>query len=352
MKKVRFSLVLAASVLGISMAFAGPITPGNVVVVRLGDGVATLSGSTASINLVEYTPAGVEVQAIAIPSTGVDALTIGGTTTTEGNLNLSADGKYITMAGYALAAGTASPAAVANVRAIARVTVATGAVDTTTKIDNVTLASATSIRGAVTDDGTRFWVSTGDRGVVYASSFGTTQAGLAITGGTGNLRAISIFGGQLYVNSGGSATSRAVASVGTGLPTTAGQTLTVLNGMAQVTGSAYQFQFDTASRLFVGEITTNPGLQEWTETAGTWSNASTAALTSPSSVGVAVGMDDVTPTVYLTTGPATGATLQKTPKVSPLGALTTIATAPTNTVFRGLVYVPVAPASVDDWTKY
>lgn len=170
-------------------------TRGNIVVVRLGDGVAAPTGSTAAVNLVEYTPAGTEVQTIALPSTGTNAFSIGGTATTEGNLNVSVDGNYLTLAGYALAAGTASPQTATNARAIARVSIGTGAVDTSTKITNTTLASSTSIRGAVTNDGNQFWVSTGDKGVVYVPSFGTTQEGTTITAAV-NLRSISVFQGH------------------------------------------------------------------------------------------------------------------------------------------------------------
>lgn len=347
MERMRFILVFAVCACITTAAFAGPVTPGNVVVVRVGDGSAAVSNAATAVNLVEYTPAGVEVQTIALATTGDNAFTVQGTATTEGFPNVSTDGKYILLTGYAAPVGTATPATNSNLaRAIARVAIATGTVDVSTRIDNSILQSGTSIRGAVSDNGSRFWVSTGDKAVVYVPTFGIMQAGEAIST-AGNLRCISIFDGQLYVNSGGAATSRAVASVGTGLPTTTGQTYSILNGMSMATGSAYQFQFDTASRLFVGEATNNPGLQEWTESGGTWSNTSTITYSSPGSFGVAVGAEGVTPTIFATVA----AKLMKTPKTSPLGSFTDLATAPTNTVFRGLVYIPAAPSSVENWER-
>ena len=57
----------------------------------------------------------------------------------------------------------------------------------------------------------------------------------------GNARHAHIFGGQLYV----SASSGAIrlGTVGTGTPTTGGQTITNLGGFPTSTGSPYQFAF-------------------------------------------------------------------------------------------------------------
>lgn len=345
MKKSIFTFAVGACALA-SAVFAGPITRGNIVVVRLGDGVAAPTGSTAAVNLVEYTPAGTEVQTIALPSTGTNAFSIGGTATTEGNLNVSVDGNYLTLAGYALAAGTASPQTATNARAIARVSIGTGAVDTSTKITNTTLASSTSIRGAVTNDGNQFWVSTGDKGVVYVPSFGTTQEGTTITAAV-NLRSISVFQGQLYVNSGSATPGRGVSSVGTGLPTAATQTFSLLSGFPTTVASPYQFQFDTPSRIFVGENSTgNISVEEWVKTGSTWAVNTTSTLTAAPSVGVAIGMDGATPTVFATNQTS----ILKMPKATP-GTLTSIAAVPTNTLFRGIVAIP-ASSKVRDWEKF
>lgn len=43
-------------------------TPGNLVVVRIGDGSAALTSAGTAVFLDEYTPAGVFVQAVAMPT--------------------------------------------------------------------------------------------------------------------------------------------------------------------------------------------------------------------------------------------------------------------------------------------
>ena len=62
--------VLCAVVLLIpSIASAAAFTPGNIVVYRVGDGAAALAGTGTAVFLDEYTPAGVLVQSIAMPTT-------------------------------------------------------------------------------------------------------------------------------------------------------------------------------------------------------------------------------------------------------------------------------------------
>ncbi len=94
-------------------AQAAGFTAGNIVVARLGDGGGALSGAAAPVFLDEYTPAGALVQTIPLP-TGVAGanrrLTMSGSAASEGALALSADGRYLTLAGYDADPGTAGVA--------------------------------------------------------------------------------------------------------------------------------------------------------------------------------------------------------------------------------------------------
>jgi hypothetical protein len=55
---------------------AGPFTPGNVVVVRLGDSQSGLDDSARPVTLVEYSPSGgPEVNTVTIPSSSGGQLT-------------------------------------------------------------------------------------------------------------------------------------------------------------------------------------------------------------------------------------------------------------------------------------
>ncbi|MDW8310353.1 MAG: hypothetical protein RMK20_13345, partial [Verrucomicrobiales bacterium] len=89
----RHSSGLGLSVLlglfGFTLATAAPITPGNLIVYRVGDGTAALSAAAAPVFLDEYTPSGSLVQSIALPTTGAAALTAVGNATTEGIMSFS-----------------------------------------------------------------------------------------------------------------------------------------------------------------------------------------------------------------------------------------------------------------------
>ena len=154
---------------------ATAFTQGNLVVYRVGDGGTPLSSNATPVFLDEYTPSGILVQSIPLPTSisGVNKrLTGSGTATSEGELTRSVDGRYLTAAGYDAAVGTASitgsSASTVN-RVIARVD-NTGVVDTTTALSDV--ATGSNPRGAVSTDGTSIWVDGGAGGIRFAS-FGT-----------------------------------------------------------------------------------------------------------------------------------------------------------------------------------
>src|SRR5262245_6238831 len=63
-------------------ASAAMVAPGNLIVFRVGDGVAALTTAAASVFLDEYSPLGTLVQTIPVPNTGATALTVVGSSTT------------------------------------------------------------------------------------------------------------------------------------------------------------------------------------------------------------------------------------------------------------------------------
>src|SRR4051812_47188278 len=83
---------------------AAPFTPGNVVVYRVGGTTDSLVASGNPVFLDEYTPAGVKVQSLALPTVGIgaqNALVASGTATTDGLLTRSDDGFCLVVPGYA-----------------------------------------------------------------------------------------------------------------------------------------------------------------------------------------------------------------------------------------------------------
>jgi predicted extracellular nuclease len=323
-------------------------TSGNLVVERIGTGSAALSSAATAVFLDEYTTAGSPVQSLALPTADSlpnHALTNSGTAGSEGALELSANGQYLSMGGYDAVPGTASIASTTSA-ATARVVGLVdynGVITTSTALTDA--YSGNNIRGAISNDGTQFWTSgtgaTTFGGVHYTilgSSTSTQLASDAL-----NTRVPGIVNGQLYVGS-GSGAFNGVNTIGTGLPTTSGQTTTRLSGI--VGTSPYAFVFTDANTLYVADNSASAtgGIQKWTQSAGTWSLAYTLISGTPVS-GLTGKVSAGTVTLYATTTTLTSANTLITVTDTGSGATATVlATAAANTVFRGVAFAPTAPA--------
>ena len=151
-------------------------------------------------------------------------LTAAGSATSEGMLTLSGDGYYLIVPGYDADTGTANVSATAassTNRVIGRVD-AYGNVDTATALTS-TIGNP---RGATSTDGSAMWLSSSGTGVEYAT-FGTSGSATQILASPANVRRVSVINGQLYISS-ASGSFVGVSSVGTGTPTTSGQTATTI----------------------------------------------------------------------------------------------------------------------------
>jgi hypothetical protein len=232
---------------------AAQFTAGNVVVYRVGTGAAALSNASAAVFLDEYSASGTLVQSIPLPTADSGAnqsITASGTATSGGLISRSSDGQFIIVTGYDSIPGVASitsSATTSVTRVIGRVA-ADGSIDSST---TTTSFSADNIRGATSVDGSVFWASGANTGIIY-QALGGSGAGTIVSSSVTNNRSLGIFGGQLYVSSGsGANTFRGVNAVGTGLPTTTGQTTTRLPGMNDTDNpSSYQFFFAISTRAY------------------------------------------------------------------------------------------------------
>lgn len=233
-------------------------------------------------------------------STGT-RLVSSGTATSSSYIRNSADNRYITIAGYDAALGTAgvtSSASSAINRTIGRLDVLTGAIEYTRLADPA--YSGDNIRSVVSLDGSQYWLggtatSAANAGVRYAlHNTAIAQASTQLSNTTTNVRNVDIVNSQLYVSS-GSGAFRAPNVVGSGLPTTSGQTILTPAGFTDASASPFDYFFADANTLYVADDRTTVGgvggLQKWVNNAGTWSrlwslnllnedaNASTTALT-------------------------------------------------------------------------
>jgi len=257
-------LSLFSLVVGLNLAQAAPrttqggggFTPGNLVVVRVGNGSGTLSNAATPVFLDEYTPNGDFVQAVAMPTAlngNNRRLTMSGSATSEGALSLSGDGQWLLLAGYDADVGTTSVAssnsATVN-RVVAKVSLSS-LIDTTNVITDA--YSANNIRGA-TGNGDNLWATgTGNPGGVrFLNGMGTTTTLITPT----NTRVVHTYGGNLYFSS-SSATSRGIFQIGNGLPTSAGQTITPIASATSPYGFVFFLMWQASLFFQVGLVMGN-----------------------------------------------------------------------------------------------
>ncbi len=345
---------VAAAALAAAALAQSPLTIGNVFIVRVGDGVAALSNAATATFLDEYTPTGTLVQSIPMPTTASglnQPLTNSGTATSEGFLNVSLNGIYLTLAGYSAAPGLAAVAgttAASTPRVIARVDL-TGAVDTSTTITDgyngvppvppATSFSSGNPRAVVTADGNQFWTSgtgtTANAGVRFVLFGGSTSVGLN-AGAPSNTRVVGTYDNRLFTTS-ASTVYQSVCQVGAGLPTTTGQSISVLPGLPNVSGpSAYDFFFADPNTLYIADdraVLSNGGIQKYSLIGGTWTfqyilgGAPCRGITGRKANGVT--------TLWATTGSALISVVDSGAGSTP----TTLVTAPPNQALRGVRYL-------------
>jgi hypothetical protein len=348
-------LVLSIPALALSAAtsFAAAFTTGNLVVVQDGTGAAALNGNATAAFLNEYTVSGSSVQALPLPTTASGAngaLTLSGTATSEGFLTLSANGQYLTLAGYNQAVGTASITASTGNRSVARIDL-NGIIDTTTILNDS--GSIGNVRSVVSDNGSGIWVASSSGGIRY-TPFGSTAASTQISTAPVNTRVVNIYGNQLYLSS-ASAPYVGVATVGSGLPTTSGQTVTLLSGFPTVAGpSTYDYVFADVNTIYVADdraTASGGGLQKWSFNGSSWALSYTLTAGLTAGLRGLTGVSDGSGNFLLYATTADGTSGNKLVATSDLLSATTLpgaetfatlATAAPNTAFRGVELIPAA----------
>lgn len=331
-------------------------TPGNVAVVRVGTGAATLTTAATAEFVDEYTLGGTRVQSIALPTTdngNVRAFTNSGTATSD-NITRSVDGRYLLLTGYNATPGTAgivTSAVATNNRLVARIA-ADGTVDTNTRISDA--FSGSNIRSAVSTDGSAFYVSGGNSGIRYVP-FGNAGPTTALsTGAVVNFRILGIAGGNLYASSATNA-NYGLNQIGTGLPTAAGAAVTLLPGFPAASGpSPYGFYFADLTPtvpgvdvVYLADETATGGIQKWSLVGGTWTlngtiGGATALLRGLTGSRTSTGVQLVASGGGGLYAVVDEAGYNAAPSLASLPA--PFVALPTNVAFRGVAFTPVATA--------
>jgi Ca2+-binding RTX toxin-like protein len=336
------------------------IPAGSIVVLRVGNGSATLTGAATAVFLDVYNTSGSLLQSIAMPTT-VDGsnrrLTLSGTATAEGGLSLSTDGRYLVLAGYDASVGTAAIASSTSTtfnRVIARVDI-NGTVDTSTYLTNS--FSGNSIRSVASQDGSGFWVagvSSGSTGGIHYVSYGDTT-GTRLTTADGAVRSVRIFDGRLYTTAGSSTAPTHVGlnTVGTGLPQSGSFPITAVPGT--LSGNS-PFEFILLDRdatvagvdtLYIADQSSDGmggGIRKYSFDGTTWTLRQRLVGQFTGLTGRIVGS---TVEMYATQGTGANNSLVRIVDTAAFNAdinatLTVLATAGANQTFRGVAFSPSA----------
>jgi hypothetical protein len=312
--------------------------PGNLCVLRVGNGIATLTNSGDPVFLDEYTTSGILTNSVAIPTNGSTSLIIG-SASSEGAISRSANSNFIVMVGYNtnLLYGSGLPSSSATLvpRGIATIDFN----GNYAFITNTTTAfNANNIRSGTSDGSNDFWAVGATSGTVYlglASPPATVQSALA------NSEVINIFNGNLFYS------SQKSTPIGiyyfAGLPTT-----TAMTNLFFATGSSsslYGFAISPDNTVaYVADdraVSAGGGIQKYTNN-GAWGLAYTFGTGAGSTVGtrgVAVSFGQP-PVIYATTADTSANRLLAITDTGSSAAVAVLATASANKVFRGVQFTP------------
>ena len=351
-------LVTVASVLSCAaQASATSFTPGDVMVERDDNGgVEALTSSATPVYLDEFEPTGGFVTALALPTSASgsnEPLLDSGSATSDGELTLSENGQCVVMAGYDAPLGTehitesndkTDPRTIAVING-------SGEINTTTALTN--FANEGNTRGATSSECKKLWV--GGNGT--KTSGGIVEAEVGASTGTQldeadtNIREVEAVDGQLYASADPTkAPETSIATVGSGLPTTNGQTITNLP-FETAPEEPYGFSLltlglgPTPDTLYVADEKRSE-VVKYGLTGGKWVEHGAVEIPAEAT-GVTANDVNGAVTIYATSSGSNGktGTLYRISDVSGVnGALSgvpvEIAKAPANEAFRGVAFAP------------
>ena len=318
-------------------------TSGNLVVLKVGDGTTALTSSGSPIFLQQFTPTGSLVNTITFPTTGTNPVCISGTASSEGQLTRSPDGSNVCVTGYKIAPPYTSSLSATTSAVINRVVLKVDNTGTiSTAATTATEFSANNIRSAVSDGSGNYWAVGGTTGVFH---FGATSSDTALVSNTStNIRFVAIYNSQLYYST--AKGTNGVYQVGTGMPTTTGQT-SVNVIPTKSTSSPYGFIMNaTADICYIASDSlslSTGGIEKWVSTSGVWSKVYTLGKGGSYITGyrsLAVDWSGTHPIIYATTADASANRIVKIIDTDSTVTPTVIATATTNTMYKGIAFAP------------
>lgn len=323
-------------------ALAGPLTPGNLVLVEVA-GTATGSGP---ITIRELTVSGSTVQSIAVNS-GSGGGQISATASSEGQISLNASRDSWTLGVYvppffgtgALSGRTSAEAARGFMTISTSGSVSASATPLALSLNGTTAYSGQSIRSGVQAGGDLWFAGSNgaNAGVVTYSG----SAGLATRVQNVNARVVQVIDGNLYYSTGSGTTGIYRYA---GLPSGTANAAAFLTGVIGQGTSPYDFALATSgSALYVAD--SSIGVQKFTFDGSTWShvyNFTASGVTANAGFGLAVDFATPAPRLFWTT-PTQVFTAVDSGSAAVGTSIASISSA--SGAFRGLDIVPVPEPS-------
>jgi hypothetical protein len=364
-----FALTVAALALcGLAAEAQTPgFTPKRLAVLRAGNGELDLHLKQSPIFIDEFTPGTFNTGpafAVSIPTNGADTLFFNGHAATEGILARSADGRFLTVAGYGgvdLLATNGTPSLLDISRVFCTVDAA-GKVKTMV-YRRTAGTEKMNPRGVVTDGTNHFWGCGNALGTVYFQPNGSSEP--VKFAGAPNSRAARITANRLYVTLNGpdGVAADQPAGIfsftdGTGapapLPQAAGSQLKVVVAAKEPYAKIAGFDI-SPDETVAYTADTVAGIQKYIKTDGKWTFAYNFAIPQvipadknrgTGCFGVVADFSGSAPVIYATTtegwdGCVNSNRVVQIVDTNANAVVTTIAQAKsTNEAFRGIDFTP------------
>lgn len=339
-RRVLYTLALAAALSSLASA---QFTSGNLAVSKVDGQAAALSSSAAQASLMQFDKVNVGQAGSTIvlfPSTaGGQMLTNSGSATSEGHLSLSTNGQFLSYQGYNAAFGTATVSTAAGIGRVHAQVDAAGNVVYTNFTDGFT---NNSIRSSFIDGSTFYAGGTGTGGGVRQGTIGagtTTQ----ISGTLANARVVQFYNGLPYF------TAQSGAFIGLNVINPTG---TSTNLFTYTSANPYGFYFVDSNNVFVADEGASVGIQRFTFNGTSWVQSGQVLVTNAAGANVGVRglagetISGVTNLYAITAESASNRLIKISDALGGSQAQSTLATAGTNTLFRGVALTPVPEPGV------
>lgn len=335
--QIRFGLALGSAFLVASVGHPQSFSPGNLAILRVGNGTETLVSSGNSLFIDQYTTNGSFLSTVSVPDSGTGALLLSGASSSEGGLTRSMDRSMLVIAGYDTNRGSVSgslssqsaalvPRAVSTIDAFATYHLA-GA--------STSLYSSNNIRCAASDGTNNFWTA-GNPGGTYF--FNPPQAPVEVQTSGANTRQVKIIDGALYFST-QAGTAGLYTFPGGGLPKSAATAVLLFGTGANSQPAGFALNSTLTTAYVADQRPTAGGIQKWTNSGTAWSLAYSFS-TGAGAYDVAADFSGSSPVIYATTAEASSNRLVSIVDTGAPAMPKLLVSAGGNRIFKGLDFVP------------